>query len=82
VYFRRHPDDDPAQTAPGRDFLRSCPATVRAKFGAVLVAVAAPLLAVVAGMDKALRTRLSPTDYHWVRRLGAEYLARNPRSVA
>lgn len=40
VYFRRHPDDDPAQTVPARDFLWSCPASVRAKFAAVLVAVA------------------------------------------
>ena len=41
VYFRRHPDDDPAAGAPGREFLRSCPTGVRAKFVAVLVAVAA-----------------------------------------
>lgn len=42
VFFRRHPDDDPRQTAPGRDFLRTvCPAGVRAKFNAVLNAVAA-----------------------------------------
>lgn len=40
VYFRRHRDDDPAQAIPGRDFLSSCPAGVRAKFRAVLVAVA------------------------------------------
>ncbi len=40
VYFRRHRDDDPAETIPGRDFLQSCPAGVRAKFAAVLVAVA------------------------------------------
>lgn len=40
VYFQRHADDDPAQTIPGRDFLRSCPTSVRAKFAAVLVAVA------------------------------------------
>jgi hypothetical protein len=40
AYFRRHFDDDPAETIPGRDFLRSCPASVRAKFAAVLVAVA------------------------------------------
>jgi hypothetical protein len=40
VYFRRHVDDDPARSAPGRDFLRACPATVRAKFAAILVAVA------------------------------------------
>lgn len=41
VYFRRHPDDDPAQSIPGREFMLSCPSSVRAKFGAVLVAVAA-----------------------------------------
>jgi hypothetical protein len=40
VYFRRHPEDDPAESAPGREFLRTCPATVRAKFAAILVAVA------------------------------------------
>jgi hypothetical protein len=40
VYFRRHRDDDPAETTPGRTFLRSCPPAVRAKFNAVLVAVA------------------------------------------
>ncbi|MEV4350647.1 hypothetical protein AB0J83_39825 [Actinoplanes sp. NPDC049596] len=40
VYFRRHSDDDPAETVPGREFLRACPPTVRAKFNAVLVAVA------------------------------------------
>jgi hypothetical protein len=41
VYFRRHADDDPARSIPGREFLRLCPASVRAKFVAVLVAVAA-----------------------------------------
>ena len=41
VYFRRHRDDDPAQSAPGREFLAGCPPNVRAKFRAVLVAVAA-----------------------------------------
>jgi len=41
AYFRRHRDDDPAQAVPGREFLGSCPAGVRAKFRAVLVAVAA-----------------------------------------
>ncbi len=41
VYFKRHPDDDPSETEPGRDFLRNiCPAGVRAKFNAVLNAVA------------------------------------------
>ncbi|MET3206226.1 UNVERIFIED_ORG: Txe/YoeB family toxin of Txe-Axe toxin-antitoxin module [Arthrobacter sp. UYEF13] len=41
VYFQRHRDDDPRETAPGREFLQMCPATVRAKFRAVLAAVAA-----------------------------------------
>jgi hypothetical protein len=40
VYFQRHIDDDSGEAAPGRQFLRSCPATVRAKFAAVLIAVA------------------------------------------
>jgi hypothetical protein len=41
AYFRRHAADDPARTIPGREFLQSCPVGVRAKFFAVLVAVAA-----------------------------------------
>ena len=40
VYFRRHRDDDAAETAPGRDFLNGCPTKVRATMRAVLVAVA------------------------------------------
>jgi hypothetical protein len=41
VFFRRHPDDDPSEATPGREFLRKvCPAGVRAKFNAVLNAVA------------------------------------------
>jgi hypothetical protein len=40
-YFRRHPDDDPAETAPGQAFLHGCNTGVRAKFRATLVAVAA-----------------------------------------
>jgi len=39
-YFRRHPEDDPDERSPGRDFLRACDPAVRAKFAAVLVAVA------------------------------------------
>lgn len=130
-------DDAPAETIPGRDFIRSCPATVRAKLAAILIAVAAappyrfagggyweamhgdmagwfevrvdgpkpgrgkgrhhhrlyclldydakdidkPLLVVVAGMAKPLRTTLSRADYRQVSELGAEYLARNPRSI-
>ncbi|MGH3876079.1 MAG: hypothetical protein ACRDSK_03485 [Actinophytocola sp.] len=42
VYLKRHPDDDPSETSPGREFLRKvCPPGVRAKFNAVLNAVAA-----------------------------------------
>jgi hypothetical protein len=40
AYFRRHRDDDPLESIPGRDFLRSCPVAVRAKLSAVLAAVA------------------------------------------
>jgi hypothetical protein len=40
VFFRRHIDDDPAEAIPGREFLSACPIPVRAKFAAVLVAVA------------------------------------------
>lgn len=40
VYFRRHVNDDPQQSIPGREFIASCPPAVRAKFRAVLVAVA------------------------------------------
>jgi hypothetical protein len=41
VYFQRHKGDDPAQSVPGRAFLNACPTSVRAKFRAVLIAVAA-----------------------------------------
>lgn len=132
VYFKRHRDDDPAQTVPARAFLASCPAKVRATMRAVLVAVAAapphrfagggywesmkgdmagwfevrvdgpkrhhyrlfcridldahnagrPRLVVVTGLDKPFRTELSDADYAGVRALGAEYLSRNPRSIA
>jgi len=40
VYFQRHRDDDPGKTIPGRAFLESCPAKVKATMRAVLVAVA------------------------------------------
>jgi hypothetical protein len=40
-----------------------------------------PLLVVIAGLDKPFRTELSPADYAKVRALGAEYFARNPRSI-
>src|ERR1044072_6653549 len=41
VYFRRHRLDDPDEAAPGGSFLNGCPPGVRAKFRAVLAAVAA-----------------------------------------
>jgi hypothetical protein len=41
VYFRRHHDDDPAQTLPGREFLLRCPPKVRATMAAVVAQVAA-----------------------------------------
>jgi hypothetical protein len=132
VYFRRHPDDDAKQAAPGRDALNSYPASVRAKMRAVLIAVAAappknfagcgyweamkgemrgwfeiradgphrhhyrlfrlldyaaegrvkPLLVVIDGRDKPFRTTISDSDYAAVRRLGEEYLRRNPRSLS
>lgn len=41
VFFQRHPDNDPEESVPGREFLRTvCPPGVRAKFNAVLNAVA------------------------------------------
>ncbi|WP_433185891.1 hypothetical protein [Actinoallomurus sp. CA-150999] len=137
AFFKRHVDDDPGESIPGRDFLRSCPPTVRAKFAAVLTAVAAappyrfagggyweamhgdmsgwfevrldgvkpgggkgrhhyrlyclldyeakdaekPLLVIVAGLHKPFRTTVNAAEYARVRRLGDEYLARNPRSL-
>lgn len=41
-----------------------------------------PLLVVVDGRDKPFRTTLSASDYASVRRMGEEYLARNPRSLS
>jgi hypothetical protein len=41
VYFRRHPEDDPSQCAPGKEALDGFPTKVRATMRAVLVAVAA-----------------------------------------
>lgn len=40
VFFRRHPQDDLDESIPARDFLATCPAVIRAKFSAVLMAVA------------------------------------------
>ncbi len=40
MFFRRHADDDPTRSSPGRDFLNSAPDKVRATMRAVLIAVA------------------------------------------
>lgn len=40
-----------------------------------------PLLVVIDGRDKPFRTELSAADYQAVRKMGKEYLARNPRSL-
>lgn len=41
VYFGRHKDDDPDESAPGRDYLKNdCPKEVRSHFRNVLIAVA------------------------------------------
>jgi hypothetical protein len=45
------------------------------------VGLAGPSVVVVDGRTKPFRTLLSKSDYADVRKLGAEYLARNPRSV-
>jgi Txe/YoeB family toxin of Txe-Axe toxin-antitoxin module len=41
VYFVRHIEDDPQQSSPGREFLADCPPAIRARFQAVIAAVAA-----------------------------------------
>jgi hypothetical protein len=40
-----------------------------------------PLLVIITGLDKPIRTQRSGRDYECVRELGDEYLARNPRSL-
>jgi hypothetical protein len=40
-----------------------------------------PILAVIAGMSKELRTTFSEADYAKIRELGDEYFSRNPRSI-
>jgi hypothetical protein len=40
VFFRRYPDDDPSESAPGRDFLNGCENKVRSTMRNVLVAIA------------------------------------------
>lgn len=45
------------------------------------IGVEKPLLVVIDGSDKPFRTKLAPADYAKVKRLGEEYLSRNPRSI-
>lgn len=129
VYFKRDSDG----SVPGRMFLASAPAKVRATMAAVLIAVAKappkkfagggyweamhgemtgwfevrvdgpgkathyrlfcrldydaagadkPLLVVITGLEKPVRTVLSSADYAAVRILGEEYFSRDPRSLA
>jgi hypothetical protein len=132
VFFRRHKDDDPSESEPGRVLLNNCPTKVRATMRVVLAEVAAappkrfagggyweamkgdmvgwfevrvdgpgrhhyrlfckldystkgvdkPLLVVIDGRDKPFRTELAAREYLAVRRMGEEYLARNPRSFS
>jgi hypothetical protein len=92
VYFRRRKSDDPSRSCPGRDFLDGCPAGVRAKFRAVLVAVAtAPPKRFAGGgyweamkgeMTGWFEVRVDGPGRHQMRALGEEYRKRNPRSVA
>jgi hypothetical protein len=67
AYFKRHVDDDPTEALPGRDFLGSCPLPVRAKFVAVLIAVAAapPQRFSGGGFWEAMHDEM--TGYHEVR---------------
>lgn len=41
VFFKRHRDDDPGESRPGRRFLESCPGKVAAKLVAIIDAVVA-----------------------------------------
>ena len=40
AFFQRHKNDDPRQATPGRAFLESVPARIRAQFDAIVIAVA------------------------------------------
>jgi hypothetical protein len=67
AFFKRHRDDDPEAHIPGREFIASCPAPVRAKFFAVLTAVAAapPQRFSGGGFWEAMHGKM--TGYHEVR---------------
>lgn len=131
-FFQRAADEDPTQSAPGVEFLMSCPSKVQATMLAVLKSVAEappkrfaggghweamhgsmtgwhevrvdgskprrhyrlfcrldtqalgverPILAVIAGMSKEVRTTFSEAEYAAIRELGDEYFSRNPRSI-
>ena len=40
AFFQRHRSDDPSPATPGREFLESVPARIRAQFDAIVIAVA------------------------------------------
>jgi hypothetical protein len=69
-YFRRHPDDDPEQSIPGQEFLRSCPPRVRAHFFDVLIAVAKAPPPRFAGGGKWEAMHGDMTGYYEVRATG------------
>ena len=46
------------------------------------VGLGGPSVVIITGKDKPFQTTLAKSDYEDVRRLGAEYRARSPRSVA
>ncbi len=66
-YFQRHPDDDPARSVPGREFLAQCPLVVRARIAAVATAVAdgPPPQFSGGGMFEAMRDDMS--GFHEIR---------------
>ena len=66
-YFHRHPEDDPQETKPGQDFLRSCPPRVRAHLFDVLIAVAKAPPHRFAGGGKWEAMHGNMTGYHEVR---------------
>lgn len=132
VFFKRHPDDDPRESRPGKVFLAACPKKVAQKLGNILRAVAAApppqfqgggtweamhdtmrgyyeartrgpekrlyrlycllerprpglqrsAIVIIGGMWKLNETGFTDAEYAAIRRLGDEYRARTPRSVA
>lgn len=68
VFFQRHPDDDPNESIPGREFLAAvCPPKVRLTMRAVLTQVAASPPHRFAGGGKWEAMHGDMTGYHEVR---------------